>query len=564
MALSSQQLQDVFVAPGHMTPDEWLRIEEYAQAEHTSCTDALIAHASLKRSNIGEGIATAYEVPYCALEKQTVAQELLQLIPERAAAVQCAVIIAVTKGVYTLATAHPENYNFIDALARKLNSTIEVHYALPDAVEHVLLGYGGGARERIALAILHVQTAQYADEPASAVVALVDTILAVADDTHASDIHLEPSHDHAIIRFRIDGILEQVGRYPKALHEKLCARIKILAGLRTDEQVAPQDGRFTFSNDALKPMNARVSFAPVVEGENVVLRLLHEDVYQLTLMDLGLTAENQSTLLRAAEKPQGMIIAVGPTGSGKTTTLYTVLKTLNTSDVNIMTIEDPVEYRIENVQQIQVNPAKDIHFATGLRTIVRQDPDVILVGEIRDAEAADIAVNAAMTGHLVLTTMHTNDAATTFPRLAEMGVEDFLVTSSVNLIVAQRLVRVVCELCRKSKVPNEAVRIALAQAPELRTEILRQSNKSTLEEVMFYEGGGCAACGGVGYRGRVGVFELLEVNEYIRPLILQHASAQEITSIAHTHGMESMLSDAVRKVLSGTTTLEEIFRSVYS
>jgi type IV pilus assembly protein PilB len=564
MALSIDQLKYALVTPGHITADDFSAIEAYAQEQKITCEQAFVVKSTLKRNELGEGLAFAYGVPYSALDRRTLSDEVLRLIPERVAALQQALVIETREGVYSLATAHPDHALFINALSRKYGVQIEVYYALPDDIDRALLRYAGGVRDRIASAIRALENESVEHEPAHAVVDLVNTVLATAFETHASDVHLEPSRDHGLIRFRIDGVLEQVGKYPKHLHEKICARVKILGGLRTDEQSAPQDGRFTFEFGVGQIGNARVSLAPVVEGENVVMRLLHEEVYQLTPTDLGLSDTHLEILTRTAQKPHGMILAVGPTGSGKTTTLYSILKTLNTGENNIMTIEDPVEYRIEHIQQIQVNPAKDLHFSTGLRTIVRQDPDIILVGEIRDAETADIAVNAAMTGHLVLSSMHTNDAGTTFPRLTEMGIEPFLVASSVNLIIAQRLVRIVCGECRKSLSIDSAMATALNLAPMLRDEILRQAGKTNLDEVIFFEGLGCSACDGVGYQGRVGVFELLVVDEFTRPLILQRASAQEITVCAQEHGMQSMLQDGVSKVLAGTTTLEELFRSVYA
>ena len=388
---------------------------------------------------------------------------------------------------------------------------------------------------------------------------LVNILLEYAHDNRVSDIHIEPMENHVSVRFRIDGLLHEVVTYPKNIHPVVVSRFKIMARLRTDETAAAQDGRFDYAVEYSR-FDVRVSVVPVTNGENIVLRLLSELSRRLSLEELGLSDADITRVKRAITKPYGMILAAGPTGCGKTTTLYGILQILNRPDVNIMTIEDPVEYNIEHVQQIQVNPKKNITFANGLRSIVRQDPDIIMVGEIRDEETADIGVNAAMTGHLLLSSLHTNDAATTFPRLIDLGVEAFLIASSVNVIVAQRLVRKICAKCPvAAPFSREEIKL-LEREPKLVEIINKISGKQNLNDITLYKGIGCENCGNMGYVGRFGIFEVLEVTEDIRLLITQRSAAADIDSKARELGMTSMLYDGVSKMLQGLTTLEEIIR----
>jgi type II secretory ATPase GspE/PulE/Tfp pilus assembly ATPase PilB-like protein len=347
--------------------------------------------------------------------------------------------------------------------------------------------------------------------------------------------------------------------YGKELHDKIVFRIKIMARMRTDEHAAAQDGRFThkISNSSF---DVRVSAVPVTNGENVVMRLLTERVEHASIDDLGFLPEDLKKIREATLKSYGMILAVGPTGSGKTTTLYGILRTLNKPEVNIMTIEDPVEYDIEHVQQIQVNPKKELTFANGLRSLVRQDPNIIMVGEIRDKETAAIAVNAAMTGHLLLSTLHANDAATTFPRLIEMGVEPFLVASSVNIVIARRLVRKICERCRATYALTEKELAALREEPELLAYIKQAAKKDDLSQIVLHRGNGCSSCDHTGYSGRIGISEVLKVTDEIRPLIVQKSHSDIIKKKAMESGMTTILYDGAARIVQGITTIEEVIR----
>lgn len=386
------------------------------------------------------------------------------------------------------------------------------------------------------------------------VIRLVDQIVELAYDLRASDIHIDPEEGDIRVRFRIDGVLHDQYQLPKAIHSEIITRIKVLAGMRTDEHQAAQDGRFklSFKEDSRnEAMDVRVSVAPTYFGENCVMRLLAETPEILTLESLGFTTGDLEKIGRAIKKPYGLILATGPTGSGKTTTLYAILRKLNTKEISMITIEDPIEYSIVGIDQIQVNQRTGLTFADGLRFILRQDPNIIMVGEIRDNETAGIAVNAALTGHLVLSTLHTNDAPTTLPRLLEMGVEPFLIASTVNIAIGQRLVRTICPDCRvERKLTEEEVAVLKKTMPEEFVEAHKNS----------YFGMGCKRCNGTGFRGRIGIHEVVEVNEEIRKLIMQRASAAAIREAAVRNGMKTMIDDGLDKVRNGITTVEEVLR----
>jgi type II secretory ATPase GspE/PulE/Tfp pilus assembly ATPase PilB-like protein len=379
---------------------------------------------------------------------------------------------------------------------------------------------------------------------------IFDEIVEDAIESGASDIHIEPHEEHVLIRFRVDGVLAEVGELSKEIYENLLNRIKVLSNLRLDEHFAAQDGavRMRINDMAL---DLRISIAPTINGQNVVIRILSQYIKELSLADLGLSENDQELLKRSYKKTFGMILTVGPTGSGKTTTLYSIIKKIQNPEVNITTIEDPVEYKIPGINQIQVNPQTNITFAKGLRSIVRQDPNVILVGEIRDNETAEIAINAALTGHLLLSTFHANDAATVVPRLLDMGAEPFLLSSTLNLIVAQRLVRKICSSCRYSYGTSRKDLKKLISNPE---EYFKDN------ELTLYRGKGCMVCNGTGYKGRIGLFELIYITPEIQDAILRNPSSSEIKTIAAEQGAHTFFEDGIDKVNNGLISLEELLR----
>ena len=368
-----------------------------------------------------------------------------------------------------------------------------------------------------------------------------------------SDIHIEPEEERSLVRFRIDGILHDVLLFPKNLHDRIITRIKVLSRLRTDEHLASQDGKMRIQMEE-ENLDIRVSILPIVDGEKIVLRLLASQSRQFSLTDLGMNETDLQKVTKAYGKSYGMILSTGPTGSGKSTSIYAILKILNIREKNITTIEDPVEYRIKGVNQIQVNPKTNLTFASGLRSILRQDPNIVMVGEIRDSETAGIAVNAALTGHLVLSTLHTNDAATALPRLIDMKVEPFLVASTINVIVAQRLVRKICDLC-KTSVDTSFEEIS----KNLPLEMVKK-HFGDKKQLHIYQGAGCKVCHGTGYNGRIGLFEVLEINSDLKKLINTKADSDTILKKAQEAGMAIMFDDGLDKVVKGITTIEEVLR----
>jgi type IV pilus assembly protein PilB len=369
------------------------------------------------------------------------------------------------------------------------------------------------------------------------IINLIDCLIEKAHESKVSDIHIDPAVNNIRVRFRIDGVLEEAFLLPKNIHNEIISRIKVLSRLRSDEHQATQDGRFRYIFPETKEfIDLRVSIVPTYHGENAVLRLLSDKAEHFSLESLGFSKSDTEKITAAMKKTNGMILATGPTGSGKTTTLYTLIKMLSSPEVSIVTIEDPIEYAIENIEQIQVNAHKGLHFGSGLRSILRQDPNIIMVGEIRDTETASIAVNTALTGHLLLSTLHTNDAATTLPRLLDMGIKEYLVASTISIAIGQRLVRKICKDCKeKIKVNGEFV----------------------------YKGRGCKQCNGSGYRGRICINEVLVADNEIREAILQRASASGIKAIAIKNGMTTMLEDGFQKVTRGLTTIEEVLRVIH-
>ncbi|MFC1832477.1 type II secretion system ATPase GspE [Thermodesulfobacteriota bacterium] len=389
------------------------------------------------------------------------------------------------------------------------------------------------------------------DTSDSPVIRLVNLMLSQAVRGNISDIHIEPQQSNVKIRQRLDGVLYDMFAPPKHVQSALISRIKLMAKMNIAEKRLPQDGRIEIKVGN-KDIDIRVSTLPTASGERVVMRLLDKSTIRLSLTDLGMSPERLELFSKMIRSPNGIVLVTGPTGSGKTTTLYAALSEINTTDINIITVEDPIEYRIPGIGQVQVNPKIDLTFASGLRSIVRQDPDVILIGEIRDLETAEIAIQSALTGHLVFSTLHTNDAPSTITRLRDMGLEPFLIGSSINGILAQRLVRVICDECREEygPSPEELVRIGLSED---------QLPYGTLSR-----GRGCDKCLSTGYRGRTGIHEFLVLDESLKKMILQTSDANQLRSQAISQGMKSLLQDGADKVISGITTVEEVYRVAQS
>jgi len=431
--------------------------------------------------------------------------------------------------------------------AQVINSLINYAYDLSrDSAEQVVQDMHEDDTERIISEI--EETGDLLEDTSDApIIKLVNLMLSQAVKARASDIHIEPSHHALKIRYRVDGILYDKLSPPKRVQPALISRVKIMANMNIAEKRLPQDGRIEI-RIADRNIDIRVSTIPTSFGERVVLRLLDKTTVLLNVSDLGMPPAMRRQFDRLIHSAYGIMLVTGPTGSGKTTTLYAALSSINTPDINIITIEDPVEYQIDGIGQIQVNPKIDLTFAKGLRSIVRQDPDVILVGEVRDLETAEIAIQSALTGHLVFSTLHTNDSASAVTRLIDMGIEPFLVTSSVIAILAQRLIRVICDECKVAYSPNEEEFRSIGLTPEM------------VKDTTFFRGAGCPACLNTGYHGRSGLFELLLMTDEVKSIILKTSDAGAVKARGTAQGMLTLRQAGARKVLEGVTTIEEVFR----
>jgi type IV pilus assembly protein PilB len=561
MSIPPEKLEMALIGGGYIEKTDFDLAKEEAKREKVSLEKLLVDKGLIKEEVMGRVGAQILGTPYVKLKKtdiEDISPQLLSYLPEKVAYTQQAIIFREENGCLHLATTNPLNYELIKTLERRTKKKVKVFYATIFDIERALKKYTGGLKVEAEKLIEEFKRNPKKSE--ENIVKLVNLILEYAYLSLASDIHIEPLSYTVFVRYRIDGILYKVLEYPPELHIRVASRIKILARLRVDERSAPQDGHFTFPIRGAK-VEVRVSTMPTLDGENVVMRLLMARVKRFELHELGLLRNDFDRVGKNIEKPYGMIVAVGPTGSGKTTTLYASLQVLNKPEVNIMTIEDPIEYGIERVRQIQVNPKKGITFSTGLRNIVRQDPDIIMVGEIRDRETLDMAINSALTGHLVLTTMHANDAPTAFSRFLEMGAKPYLISACVNVIIAQRLVRTICRECRQEYYLSEKEKEIIKGEPVLNQIILEIAGKRTLGKVKFYRGKGCRFCNYTGYEGRTGIFEVLEVTEGIRDLISKTAPIDAIRNTAIKQGMTTMVQDGIVKALMGITTFEEIKRA---
>lgn len=522
--------------------------------------EILVSKDLISDVNLGKVISELISTPFIDLSGVAIPENIFSLIPEVYARGQKVVAFKVDKEGLHLATTDPSNVDATKFVGKKTGLPVKVYYTTSRILEEALGHYAKSVEEAFEEIIKSsIREAQGLKKAEPSIVKIVDTIITYAYKNKASDIHIEPGDERSMVRFRVDGILHDIINLPGSFHPQIVTRIKVLSRLRTDEHQAAQDGRMTFK---LKEENLdiRVSIVPVTKGEKIVMRLLSERSRTFSLSDLGFNDEDLDKVERAYKKPHGMILSTGPTGSGKTTTLYAILKLINKRDVNIMTIEDPVEYEVEGINQIQVNAKTNLTFAEGLRSIVRQNPDIIFVGEIRDEDTAGIAVNAAMTGHMVLSSLHTNDSATAFPRLLDFGVEPYLVASTVNIVIAQRLVRKICFQCRTS----QEIDLSKDGAKLFYGRISPEVIKKYLGEgvVRIYHGKGCPVCHDTGYIGREGIYEVLVVNEAIREAISAKKSAIDIEKIATDGGMKSMFENGLEKVKKGVTTVDELLRVI--
>ena len=543
MKVVNENIKDLLVAGSYISDEDVKKADALVKAGGVSFVDALLRDGVVSNDIIGQALAESYKVPYSDLNSAAITADQIRKISEdQAKSLRVVLFVDADKEV-VVTTDDPTKKNLENELKKIFPSKkIQITYSLPEDIDSMFVHYEKPLDTRFQKII---------EEGGGRVVPeILEEIFDDAITYKASDIHFEPQAVIVVIRFRVDGVLHEAGRLPKEYYENVLNRIKVKSALRIDEHFAAQDGSLHYEHKGIA-VDMRTSIIPIVEGEKVVLRVLGSYVQGLTFNDLGLSQKNQEILREAADKPFGMILVVGPTGSGKTTTLYSLLKMLNTPDTNITTIEDPVEYKVQGLNQIQVNLATGLTFARGLRAIVRQDPDIILVGEIRDLETAEISVNAALTGHMLLSTFHANDAATAVPRLLDMGIEPFLLSSTMNLIIAQRLVRKICDHCKHSVIKTSA---------DFNTPQLKGVEKYFKDNMTLYEGKKCEACGFTGYKGRTSIYELIKVTPILQDLLVKRPSAQEIWILARKEGARSVFEDGVDKVKSGLTTIEELIR----
>lgn len=559
MIISEEKLKEALVKKNHVKEVDFDMAKAFAKNEDMDLDKALVEKGLMKDQEIGEIIAEIAGYPFVKLKEATIndiSTRLLNYIPKETAFHQQAIVFEEDDKKIKVATTNPENYKLFKMLENKTGKEVKPFYVTNFDIDRALQRYTGRLTKKIEKLVNEFQKDREKYE--ENIVKIVDLLLEHGYSTLSSDIHIEPLEDVTVVRYRKDGVLYSKVKFPKDIHLRVVSRIKILAKLRTDEKEKAQDGGFSHEIRGAK-IDLRVSIVPTTDGENIVIRLVMQRGRRFELDDLGLMKNDLKTLKRNAKKPYGMILAVGPTGSGKTTSLYALLQLMNKTEVNIVTIEDPVEYEVERVRQIQVNPAKDITFPKGLRAIVRQDPDIIMVGEIRDKETADMAINSAMTGHLVLSTLHANDAATTFSRFLEIGAKPHLLSSSINVVIAQRLVRKICPEC-KTEYHLSETEINTIKEEELTGKIKEIAEADKLEEITFYKGKGCKFCNDMGYDGRTAIFEILEVTEDLRELIANSAPMSKIKNQAIKNGMTTMTYDGISKAIQGTTTLKEVMR----
>ncbi|MEK7567220.1 MAG: GspE/PulE family protein [Patescibacteria group bacterium] len=579
MKIDPERLKLFILDSGLVSGDDFERAQNKAVETGKSVGDILVESGKISDDDLRRLHAYILGIPFVNLEQEKIDPKVLSTIPEPIARNHNIVSYRLEGGALEVAMLDPEDLEAIDFIKKKAGLKIKPRLTSRASIINVLRQYqksleaefgeiikkDAGAIQPVILEGGEMPSEEDLKKIAEELptVRIVDTLLRHAIVQHASDIHVEPAEKEVLIRYRIDGILRDAMVLPKQVASGIIARIKVLASLRLDEHRLPQDGRFRIETSEEK-VSFRVSILPVYEGEKAVLRLLPENTKGFTLEQLGFRGEGLERIEHGIRKPTGMILATGPTGCGKTTTLYTVIEILNTQAVNISTVEDPIEYRIPRVNQSQVRPEIGFSFANGLRSLLRQDPDILMVGEIRDNETASLAINAALTGHLVLSTLHTNSAAGALPRLLEMKVEPFLIASTVNVIIAQRLIRRLCKAEKPYTLTAEEVRsFGQGVDPDRLLEILRKEKvvkpKDGWKDIKFYRPIPNADCPD-GYKGRIGIHEVLEMSETIKNMTVRQATSDEIEKQARHEGMVTMFEDGIIKAAQGITSLEEVMR----
>jgi len=580
MRVEPQQLRAFMLDAGLIKKEQFDKALEKAKSTGKKIDDILISEGLISEEELIKLKAYILGIPFVNLEKEKIDPEVLKIIPEPIARSHNIVAFRKRGKNLEVAMLDPEDLRTIEFIKKTTLLRILPRLTNSKSIKNALQQYQktleaefGEIIKKEAGGISIVKEGKKTEEKEELekaakelpVIRIVDTLLKHAILQRASDIHIEPMEKEVLVRYRIDGILRDAMTLPKSAAAGIVARIKVLANLKLDEHRLPQDGRFKIETEDYK-YSVRVSILPVMEGEKVVMRLLSETAKAYTLEGLGLRGEALERVQENLRKPVGMILVTGPTGSGKTTTLYAMMEILNTPGVNISTIEDPIEYRMPRINQTQVNPKIGLTFASGLRALVRQDPDIIMVGEIRDNETASLAINAALTGHLVLSTLHTTNAAGAIPRLIDMKAEPFLISSTLNLVIAQRLVRRLCEGKEKYKLTTSQIKnIAKYCKPERILKILKEEKlakrRDTLKDITFWRAKSTKECPD-GYKGRIGIFEVLPITETVKELIVNKEDADKIEEQAKKEGMRTMVEDGFVKAAQGVTSIEEVLRVI--
>jgi type IV pilus assembly protein PilB len=565
VAEKDDYLADVLVDLGLLTAEQLDKARAEAGASNVGVIDLLLASKSVKPADVIQAKAAQFGAEVIQLSGMKIPDDVISIIPRHLARKYRVIPVFKGDGKVAVATSDPSDLNTTDTLAHLLNAEIELRVASEQDIESALNRYYGGAtgagnpKDTIGSAIIELTESDVgaptaaedggetvdADAP---LIKLVNQIIVDAFKMRASDIHLEPLSKRFRLRYRIDGVMQEMKSPPKRLQASIIARLKIQSNMSISEHRIPQDGRIQ-SKVGNKLIDLRVSCLPTSHGESIVMRILDKEGLRLGLPELGFFTDDQQKFERLIALPDGILLVTGPTGSGKTTTLYSCLHFINRPDRKIITVEDPVEYVLAGINQVQVHDAVGLNFAMALRSILRQAPNVVMIGEIRDVETATIAINASLTGHLVFSTLHTNDAPSAVTRLVDIGVKPFLVASSCRCLMAQRLVRKICKKCGQPFAPPENELRSLGISPDM------------LQGANTMKGRGCADCSGAGCRGRMGIFEIFVIDDEARKLIYDQAPVSVLRARAREMGMRTLREDGIRKVLAGITTAEEVIRS---
>lgn len=596
MHITDSLVEKLLTKSGKADKARLAALREQKSNEKKSLQDLAIKNNLLSEKDLTKLYAEEIEVPFVELNARDIKREMLKLLPERIARQYNAVVFEVDdKGTKLVAMEDPDDIQAINFLQKQLGANIKIYITPSSLLQSALDQYRGNIGSELTKVIADEGEAEPDEEvdendlaEDSPIAQTVNIIIEYGIKSNASDIHIEPRESFVVIRYRIDGLLREANKLPRKMLGSLVSRIKILSNLKIDEHRAPQDGRFKIEvNGSVYAL--RVSTLPILDGEKVVMRILNESSRPAEFTELGFWGTALADLKHAIVEPHGMVLVTGPTGSGKSTTLFSVLSSLNTPNVNISTVEDPVEYHIVGANQVQVNPIAGMTFSNGLRALLRQDPNIIMVGEIRDGETADLAVQAALTGHLVFSTLHTNNAATCLPRLLEMGVEPFLIASTVRVVVAQRLVRRLCVECREEFKPDATIQKQIVKSFRIDEngglKKMHQLESAALQDGIGKSNGakasntdtpsttdagiarlwrahddGCDNCNHTGYKGRVGIYEVLDNSTAIQKMIVGNSTSEAIEDTAISEGMITMQLDGLIKSLRGLTTIEEVLR----